>query len=257
MNSLTYSPILPPPVCETWIQYWNKDLHTKKYIVDKKQDDCVLFHLPVQLTSYTQNRIISLQYNLPEYSLLREISCFMHIIKNKCSTCKLVFQYHPSVLHLCKLLQRYVWFSTVKQIQPKNVRNDDWKKKYPVQIEHLICICTCEVTRSKLADRSITVGWFHFVEVGNSRFSSMSTKTWNSSRTKMIYCPPSFSLEQDYTVLAHRSCSEKQHNTKEKINSAYSKETDFSVLSTAWGLQCFKVKELNKHWLGVTIRLNL
>lgn len=131
------------------------------------------------------------------------------------------------------------------------------KKKYPVQIEHLICICTCEVTRSKLADRSITVGWFHFVEVGNSRFSSMSTKTWNSSRTKMIYCPPSFSLEQDYTVLAHRSCSEKQHNTKKKINSAYSKETDFSVLSTAWGLQCFKVKELNKHWLGVTIRLNL
>lgn len=90
------------------------------------------------------------------------------------------------------------------------------KKKYPVQIEHLICICTCEVTRSKLADRSITVGWFHFVEVGNSRFSSMSTKTWNSSRTKMIYCLPSFSLEQDYTVLAHRSCSEKQHNTKKK-----------------------------------------
>lgn len=125
--SLTYSPELPPPVCETWIQYWNKDLHTKKYIVDKIQYDCVLFHLPVQLTSYTQNRIISLQCNLPKYSLLREISCFMHIIKNKCATCKLVFQYHPSVLHLCKLLQRYVWFSTMKQIQPKNVRNDDWK----------------------------------------------------------------------------------------------------------------------------------
>lgn len=99
----------------------------KKYIVDKIQYDCVLFHLPVQLTSYTQNRIISLQCNLPKYSLLREISCFMHIIKNKCATCKLVFQYHPSVLHLCKLLQRYVWFSTMKQIQPKNVRNDDWK----------------------------------------------------------------------------------------------------------------------------------
>lgn len=125
--SLTYSPELPPPVCETWIQYCNKDLHTKKYIVDKIQYDCVLFHLPVQLTSYTQNRIISLQCNLPKYSLLREISCFMHIIKNKCATCKLVFQYHPSVLHLCKLLQRYVWFSTMKQIQPKNVRNDDWK----------------------------------------------------------------------------------------------------------------------------------
>lgn len=131
MNSTSNIFSYTPTPCETWIQYWNKDLHTKKYIVDKKQDDCVLFHLPVQLTSYTQNRIISLQYNLPEYSLLREISCFMHIIKNKCSTCKLVFQYHPSVLHLCKLLQRYVWFSTVKQIQPKNVRNDDWKKKIP------------------------------------------------------------------------------------------------------------------------------
>lgn len=81
--SLTYSPELPPPVCETWIQYWNKDLHTKKYIVDKIQYDCVLFHLPVQLTSYTQNRIISLQCNLPKYSLLREISCFMHIIKKQ------------------------------------------------------------------------------------------------------------------------------------------------------------------------------
>lgn len=73
------------------------------------------------------------------------------------------------------------------------------------------------------------------------------------SRTKMIYCPQ-VSFEQDYTVI--RSVQEiAQYKYKNQFS--LFRRDRLSVLSTAWGLQCFKVKELNKHWLGVTLRLNL
>lgn len=169
-----------PTPCETRIQYWDKDLH-KTYITDHSQDWKILhfisFTCVVSLLHSKQN-LYSLQCNLPKYSRLHEISCFMHIIKTQ------VFYMQISFFNIIRVCFTYANYCSGMSGSVHWSKFDQkcqkwWLKKYPVQIKHFICIRTCGVIRSKLADRSITVGSFHFVEVGIVRFSSMSTKTWN------------------------------------------------------------------------------